>query len=137
MAIRESAEDYLKMMYTLQIEKGYIRSIDVAAGLGVTKPSVSYAVEKLKEAQLITMESSGEIHLTDEGLAIAKKTYDRHQALTSLLMYMGVEEELACEDACKIEHDISDEAFSAIMKFAEGKIPSMHHAHAHYHLKKR
>jgi Mn-dependent DtxR family transcriptional regulator len=137
MAIRDSSEDYLKMMYTLQIEKGYIRSIDVAAGLGVTKPSVSYAVKRLKEAGMITMESSGEIHLTDSGLAVAKKTYDRHQALTSLLMYMGVEEERACEDACKIEHDISDETFEALMKFAEGKVPSMHHAHHHYHLKKK
>ncbi len=137
MAIRDSSEDYLKMMYTLQTEKGYIRSVDVAAGLGVTKPSVSYAVKRLKEAGMITMESTGEIRLTDAGLAIAQKTYDRHQALTSLLMYMGVEEELACEDACKIEHDISDETFSAIMKFAEGKVPSMHHAHHHYHLKKK
>ena len=137
MTLHESGEMYLESILVLQRGGERVRSVDLAEHMQFSKPSVSRAVGLLKNGGYITVDKDGTLFLTELGKEIAQKTYDRHQALTSLLMYMGVEEERACEDACKIEHDISDEASSAIMKFAEGKVPSMHHAHAHYHLKKK
>ncbi len=114
MEIRESAEDYLEQILMLLEKKGYARSTDIAAGLGVTKPSVSVAMKKLRENQYITMAEDGLINLTDKGFAIAKRIYDRHKALTKYLVQLGVPEQIAREDACKIEHDLSEESFSAI-----------------------
>lgn len=131
MVVHESAEDYLEMMLMLKESKGYIRSIDIAAGLGVTKPSVSYAVKKLKEKELITMAEDLSIELTDKGMEIAKKMLERHNAITNVLMYLGVSEDTACEDACLIEHDLSDESFEAIMKAFDGKLPTLHTHHSH------
>ncbi len=114
MNIYESAEDYLEQILMLLEKKGYARSIDIAAGLNVSKPSVSVAMKKLRENGYISMSSDSLISLTDRGYAIARKIYDRHQTLTKYLTQIGVPEEIAREDACKIEHDLSDESFAAI-----------------------
>lgn len=114
MTIRQSAEDYLEQILMLLEKKGYARSIDIAAGLGVSKPSVSIAMKKLRENGYISMGSDNNISLTDKGYAIARKIYDRHQALTRFFISLGVSEETALADACRIEHDISEETFEAI-----------------------
>ncbi len=116
MQIYESAEDYLEQILMLLEQKGHARSVDIAAGLNVSKPSVSVAMKKLRENGYITMSSDSMISLTDKGYAIARKIYDRHQALTKYLIQIGVPEETAREDACKIEHDLSDASFAAICK---------------------
>ena len=117
MKIRQSAEDYLEAMLVLQEEHGYIRSIDIAKKLGVTKPSVSYAVKRLKESGYINMEANGPITLAPAGYRIAKRIYERHKALTAFLEKLGVSREQAEEDACKIEHDISHETYVAICDY--------------------
>ena len=117
MKIRQSAEDYLETMLMLQEEHGYIRSIDIAKHLGVTKPSVSYAVKRLRESGYINMEANGPITLAPPGLKIARRIYERHKALTTFFELLGVESEQAEEDACKIEHDISHDTYVAICRF--------------------
>ena len=119
MRILRASEDYLETMLMMQRKHGYIRSIDIASYLGVTKPSVSYATKRLRENGYITMDADGLISLTDSGLSIAKKMLERHTALTRLLVYLGVSEETAETDACKMEHDISEETFNAICRHAE------------------
>lgn len=114
MNIYESAEDYLEQILMLLEKKGHARSVDIAAGLNVSKPSVSVAMKKLRENGYITMSSDSMISLTDKGYAIARKIYNRHQALTRYLIQLGVPEDIAREDACKIEHDLSEESFAAI-----------------------
>ena len=114
MNIYESAEDYLEQILMLLEQKGHARSVDIAAGLSVSKPSVSVAMKKLKENGYIKMSTDNLISLTDKGYAIARKIYDRHQALTKYLMQLGVSAETAREDACKIEHDLSEESYEAI-----------------------
>ena len=114
MNIYESAEDYLEQILMLLEKKGHARSIDIATGLNVSKPSVSVAMKKLRENGYIRMSTDNLISLTDKGYAIARKIYDRHQALTKYLTQIGVPEEIAREDACKIEHDLSEESFAAI-----------------------
>lgn len=116
MNIHKSAEDYLEMILMLREQKGYARSIDIAAALGVTKPSVSFAMKKLRENGYILMDEASYITLTDAGMKIARRIYDRHKALTAFLLQIGVEEKIAHEDACKIEHDISDDTFHAILR---------------------
>ena len=119
MNIRESAEDYLEMILMLSEKKGEVRSIDIAAGLGVSKPSVSVAMKQLRENGYILMDQSNLITLTEAGLAIARKVYNRHKTITRFLMQLGVDEATAKEDACKIEHAISDESLSAIKAFIQ------------------
>lgn len=119
MRILESSEDYLEAMLMMKEKHGYIRSIDIAMELGVTKPSVSYATKRLRENGYITMDHEGLITLTDKGRAIAERIYDRHKRLTEFLMYLGVDEETARADACKIEHDLSEASFEALKKHAE------------------
>ena len=119
MKIQQSAEDYLETMLILQEKNGYVRSIDIANYLGVTKPSVSYAVKRLKESGYINMEANGPITLTTPGMEIARRTYDRHIVLVEFLKMIGVEEELAEEDACKIEHVISNDTYLAICRQLE------------------
>lgn len=119
MKIQQSAEDYLETMLVLEKRYGYIRSIDIAKHLGVTKPSVSYAVKRLRESGYITMEQNGPIALTTPGRAIAERTYARHIALVDFLELLGVENELAVEDACKIEHVISNDTYLAICNYVE------------------
>lgn len=118
MEIQKSSEDYLETMLMMQKKYGYIRSIDVAEHLGVTKPSVSYATKRLRESGYITMDKEGLITLTDAGMAIAASMLDRHKTLTQFLIHLGVEPETAEADACKIEHDISQETFQAICRHA-------------------
>ena len=121
MIIKESSEDYLEAMLMLREEKGYIRSIDVAEKLGVTKPSVSYATKRLRENGYITMEPDGLITLTASGLEIADRMFTRHKFLTEFLLRLGVSAETAREDACKIEHDLSAETFEAICRLVREK----------------
>lgn len=112
--IGKSAEDYLESMIILKEKNGYIRSVDIAGFLGVTKPSVSNAMKRLREEGYIEMDKSGFITVTDKGLDIADKVYTRHKTLTSFFVALGVNPDVAEEDACKIEHDLSDETFNAI-----------------------
>jgi Mn-dependent DtxR family transcriptional regulator len=114
MNIMKSSEDYLEMMLMLKEKKGYIRSVDIAAELGVTKPSVSYATKRLRENGYISMNTEGLIELTGSGMEIAKKIYRRHKVIAQFLMSIGVKESIAYEDACKIEHDISPQTFQAL-----------------------
>ncbi len=114
MKIMRSAEDYLEAMLMMQEKHGYIRSIDIAAELNVTKPSVSYATKRLAENGYINKDSESAITLTDAGYEIASRIYERHKVLTYLLLYLGVDEKHAREDACKIEHDLSVETFERI-----------------------
>ena len=116
MTIHKSAEDYLEAMLMLKEERGYIRSIDVAEKLGVTKPSVSYATKRLRENGYITSDPAGMIVLLEPGQEIAERIYERHKLLTELLTGLGVSPETAREDACKIEHDLSEETFSVIRR---------------------
>ena len=119
MNIHKSAEDYLEAMLMLKEERGYVRSIDVAEKLGVTKPSVSYATKRLRESGYIAFDSAGMIVLLEPGLEIAERIYERHKLLTQMLIGLGVSEETAREDACKIEHDLSVETFDAIRRHAQ------------------
>ena len=119
MKIMRSAEDYLEAMLMLQEQHGYIRSIDIAAELGVTKPSVSYATKRLAENGYINKNNESAITLTDKGYEIASRIYERHKVLTYLLIKLGVDEKHAREDACKIEHDLSVETFDRIREYAE------------------
>lgn len=116
MQVNESIENYLEMILILQNKKGYVRSIDIATELGVTKPSVSHAMKLLRENQYIVMNSDGSIQLTESGSEIAERMYERHRMLAKFLMSLGVDEETAFDDACKIEHDISDKSFEAICR---------------------
>lgn len=119
MQILRASEDYLEAMLMLKNSRGYIRSIDVAEKLGVTKPSVTYATKRLREAGYISMDKDGLITLSDSGLAIAKKMLERHTALTEFLVALGVDRETAAEDACKLEHDLSQKSFEAICAHAK------------------
>ena len=118
MTIQKSSEDYLEAMLMMQKRHGYIRSIDVAEHLSVTKPSVSYATKKLRENGFITMDKDGLITLTDAGMTVASAMLERHNTLTGFLVRLGVDEATAEEDACRIEHDISPQTFSAICRHA-------------------
>ena len=118
MQINKSAEDYLETMLILKEDHGYIRSVDIAEHLGVTKPSVSYATKNLRENGYIPMASDGLITLTDKGMAIAEKIYERHKVLTQFFVSIGVDPEIAQEDACKIEHDLNPETFEALCRHA-------------------
>ena len=113
-SLGKSAEDYLESMIILKEKNGYIRSVDISEFLGVTKPSVSAAMKHLREDGYIEMNRSGFITITEKGLEIADKIYDRHKKLTDFFVALGVSYDVAESDACKIEHDISDETFEAI-----------------------
>lgn len=114
MNIYESAEDYLETILVLCQENGYARSVDIAAHLNVTKPSVSFAMKKLRESGYILMGSDNRITLTESGEEIAIRILDRHRTLTQFFMQLGVAEEIAREDACKIEHYLSEQSYNAI-----------------------
>ena len=121
MKILRASEDYLEAMLMMQEKHGYIRSIDVAEHLGVTKPSVTYTTKRLRESGHITMDRDGLITLTPSGMEIATKMLDRHHTLTKFLVAIGVDQKTAEQDACKIEHDISDETFAAFKRFVAEK----------------
>ena len=114
MRIHKSAEDYLEMILRLTEEKGYARSVDIAMGLGVSKPSVSVAMKQLREGGYIVMDKDNYISLTDTGKEIAHRIYERHKVLTRMLTMIGVDEQTAENDACKVEHDISVQTFTAL-----------------------
>ena len=116
MVLNESAEMYLETIYTLSMAKANVRSIDVAEALGYSRPSVSRAVGLLKKDGYLLMDEDGFLILTDGGKAVAEKIYERHTVLTAALMALGVDEDTAAEDACKIEHVISDKTLDAITK---------------------
>ena len=116
MALHESGEMYLETIYHLSQTMATVRSIDVVEHMGYSKPSVSRAVNLLKKGGYLIMEDNGALHLTDEGRAIGEKIYTRHKVLTSLLLRLGVDAKTAAEDACKMEHAISDVTFDAIQK---------------------
>ena len=123
MRILESSEDYLEAMLMMKERRGYIRSIDIAAELGVTKPSVSYATKRLRENGYITMDKEGLITLTESGMVIASRVYERHKTLTAFFTSLGVNPETAMEDACKVEHDLSEETYEAMKRHArQGKL---------------
>lgn len=111
MNYNESSEDYLESILMLREQLGKVRSIDIVYKLGYSKPSISIAMKKLREKGLINMDSDGYITLTDEGAKIARHTYTRHKVLTNFFESIGVGHKNAEADACKIEHDISDETF--------------------------
>lgn len=117
MAIHESGEDYLEAILMIKKRSGNVRSIDVARELSFSKPSVSVAMKNLKTSNYITVDENGFINLTEAGQEIADKIYERHTFLTNWLTSMGVDPEVAAEDACKMEHAISSESFSAIKKY--------------------
>ena len=117
MVIHESAEDYLESILVIQEQAGQVRSIDVVNKLGFSKPSVSIAMKKLRENGYISMAPDGLITLSDTGLEIASRIYHRHKTLTDLFLSLGVSPENAQADACKVEHDLSEETFSKIEAF--------------------
>lgn len=116
MRLQESGEMYLETIYVLSKNNPFVRSVDVSEYLGYSKPSVSRAVGLLKNAGYITVEPSGALKLTEEGLSVADMMFERHTILCNCLEKLGVPAEVAAEDACKIEHVISEESFEAIKK---------------------
>lgn len=119
MSLQESGEMYLETIYILSKKYENVRSLDVAEYMGFSKPSVSRAVSLLKKGEYITADKMGFLHLTEKGKTVAETMFERHTLLTAFLEKIGVESETASRDACKIEHHISKETFSAIKKFAE------------------
>ena len=122
MRLQESGEMYLETILVLSQKSDSVRSLDVAEYMGFSKPSVSRAVGLLKSGGYITGDREGYLSLTKEGLEIAQKIYDRHKLLTAFLINIGVDEKTAAEDACKMEHDISDLTYEAIKNHLAGKI---------------
>ena len=122
MRLQESGEMYLETILVLSQKSDSVRSLDVAEYMGFSKPSVSRAVGLLKSGGYITVDREGYLSLTKEGLEIAQKIYDRHKLLTACLIKIGVDEKTAAEDACKMEHDISDLTYEAIKNHLAGKI---------------
>ena len=119
MNIRESGEDYLETILMLCKHHGSARSVDIAAHLGVSKPSVSFAMKHLREDGYIQMDRDNYISLTDSGMEIAQRIYDRHKVLTRILTLIGVDEKTAEHDACRVEHDISVKTFIALQEQLE------------------
>ncbi len=117
--IQKSAEDYLEAILMLNLRTGNVRSIDIARELGFSKPSVSVAMKNLRQDNYITVDGEGYITLTDTGMEVATKIYERHTVITKLLIKLGVDEKTAADDACRIEHVISNETFGAIKKAAK------------------
>ena len=116
MHLQESGQMYLETIYILTRERSDVRSIDVCNELGYSKPTISVAMKQFRENGFIEMDAAGHITLTAAGLAIARGTYERHQVLSRLLIALGVSEETALADACKMEHDISQETFDCLKK---------------------
>lgn len=117
MKLYESGEDYLEVILRLSRTRSTVRSVDVAAELGYSKPSVSVAMKHLREGGLVIMEADGNLLLTPEGKAIAEQVWERHRVVTALLTHLGVSPEVARTDACKIEHDLSEETFARIKEW--------------------
>ena len=121
MQLQASGEMYLETIYVLSQTRSAVRSIDIAEHMAYSKPSVSRAIGLLKEQQYITVDQDGYIRLTDDGLQLAQKIYERHTVLCQVLMLLGVDEKTATEDACKIEHVISDRSFETLKRHLQEK----------------
>lgn len=117
MHLQESGEMYLESIFRLSKTSAAVRAIDLSEYMGFSKPSVSRALGLLRSGGYVTTDKDGYLHLTDAGLEVAGKIFERHQILTKFLVRLGVEEAVAAEDACKMEHDISDESFEAIKRY--------------------
>ena len=122
MKLQESGQMYLETIYVLTKKSSSVRAIDVGEHMGFSKPSVSRALGLLKNGGFVTVDENGSLSLTDEGKEVAEKIYERHTVITKILVYLGVDRETASEDACKLEHAISDKSFEAIKNFA-GSLP--------------
>ena len=120
MAIYQSGEDYLESILRLREQGKAVRSIDVVSDLGYSKPSVSVAMKKLRESGYIQVEDNGVITLTPTGEAVAMRTWERHRTLTEFFIRLGVDPKVAEQDACKVEHDLSDETFEKLLALARG-----------------
>ena len=118
MAVSEAIENYLETIYILSRQQNEVHAIDICTYLSYSRPTVSIVLRQMRENGLVTVNEDNHIHLTDEGLAIASRIYERHTVLSELLMSLGVKQETALRDACKIEHDLSDETFEAIKRHA-------------------
>ncbi len=121
MAIHESGEDYLESILKLQEQGKAVRGIDIVTDLGYSKPSVSVAMKKLRESGYIQVSDGGVITLTDAGEAVARRIWDRHQTLTAFFVRLGVDPKVAEQDACKVEHGLSDETFEKLLQHAREK----------------
>ena len=119
MVIHKSAEDYLESILVLQERRGMVRSIDIVNEMNFSKPSVSVAMKHFREDGYIIMDESGYITLTEKGMEVAQRVYERHMVLTAMLRKLGVSEEVAAQDACRMEHDLSEETFQKIKEFTE------------------
>lgn len=119
MALHESAEMYLETIFVLSQRSTNVRSVDIAEHMSYSKPSISRAVGLLKQGGYVVVDADGFITLTESGLAVARKIFERHTVVTQLLIRLGVGAETAAEDACKIEHVISDETFEAVKKYLD------------------
>ena len=120
MPIYQSGEDYLESILKLQEQGKSVRSIDVVADLGYSKPSVSVAMKKLRESGHIRVDEGGYIALTDTGREVAMRTWERHRTLKDFFVRLGVDPDIAEHDACKVEHDLSDETFEKLLRHAQG-----------------
>ena len=120
MQLLESGEMYLETIHVLS-RRGVVRSVDVSEYMGFSKPSVSRAIGLLKQGGYVLMARDGALTLTESGLEVANKIYERHRVITALLTALGVDPEIAADDACKIEHELSDETFSCIQNFMENR----------------
>ena len=122
--IQESAENYLETILVLKERNGTVLSVDIAAEMGFSKPSVSVAMRNLREQECITMGDDGLISLTDKGRSIAESVYERHTLFTQWLVSLGVDQTIAAQDACRIEHVLSKETFEAIKRHVESGMSS-------------
>lgn len=125
MAIYESAEDYLETILKIKTEQGKVRSIDIARAMNYSKPSISRAMRLLRENECIVMDGDGWIELLPKGLEIATEIYERHQLLTKWLIMLGVDPEVAAQDACKIEHDMTKETFQKLKEHIAMEHPDL------------
>ncbi len=121
MAVSEAIENYLETIYILSKEKSEIHAVDICAYLSYSRPTVSIVLRQMREQGLVTVSEANHIYLTDEGARIARHMYERHELLTRLFMSYGVSRETALRDACKIEHDLSDETFEALKRHVESE----------------
>lgn len=119
MHLLESGEMYIETIHVLSKKRSIVRSVDVSEHMGVSKPSVSRAIGLLREGGYVLMARDGALTLTDAGVEVANKIYERHRVITALLTALGVDPEIAADDACKMEHHISDESFDALKRHAE------------------
>lgn len=124
MRITESVENYLETIHILSLKKPEVHAVDICNHLGYSRPTVSIVLRQLRGNGLVIVDDNNHIHLTDRGHAIAARMYERHQILTKMLISLGVNPEQAQTDACKIEHDLSDETFDAIRRHYKEGVPS-------------